>query len=317
MKDSKILVLGYGAVGQATATLLKEKGHIVTVAQRHKPHNLSAGINFNHCDILDLESTRACLQGFDQVVIAIGFEYNINVWQQQWPIAMHNIVNASSQLGIRVIFVDNLYMVGPQREALREEMPLTNHPGKPAVRANITRIWQDAVKQKNLRFTALRAPDFFGPSVLLSHLGEVVFGALAKGKTAQFFVPGHQAHDFAYVPDMARAVCHLLDASDEVFGQVWHMPCAPTTTTAELVKLGAQSLGVTPKMFNMPLWLLHIVGCFMPLAKEIWDMRFQWDRPYHVNADKFRQKSSFEATPFTQSIPATALSFKNTTSTVV
>lgn len=313
---SKILVLGYGAVGQATTQRLQEKGYVVTVAQRKRPNNLPSNVNFKQCDILTLSSVSQCLEGFDQLVIAIGFEYNSAVWQQQWPIAMSNIVAASSRQGIRVIFVDNLYMYGPQAEPIHEEMNLTNHPGKPAVRAEITRIWQDAVKQNGLRFTALRAPDFFGPGVLLSHLGEVVFGSLAKGGTAQFFVPTNQPHDFAFVPDMARAVCQMLEAGDEIFGQVWHMPCAPTTTIKKLVELGAKSLGVTPKMFNIPLWLLRIMGYFMPLAREIWEMRFQWDRPYHVKADKFRKKFLFEATSFDESIPTTALSFRYPTTVV-
>ena len=312
MTNSKILVLGYGAVGQATTQLLHEQGYSVSVAQRGQPTNLPAGVGFLACNILDLASVKKCLQGFDQLIIAIGLEYKIKIWQQQWPTAMQNIVTATTELGMRVIFVDNLYMYGPQTEALREEMALTDYCGKPSVRAEITRIWQRAVEQNGLRFTALRAPDFFGPGVLLSHLGEVVFGSLAKGGTAQFFVPNNQPHDFAYVPDMARAVYELIKADDNKFGQVWHMPCAPTATINELVKLGARSLGVAPKLISIPLWALRLIGYFMPLAREIWEMRFQWDRPYYVNADKFRKTFAFEVTPFEVSIPATAVSFRTT-----
>ena len=34
-------------------------------------------------------------------------------------------------------------------------------------------------------------------------------------------------HAFAYVPDIARAAVTLLDAPDDAFNQVWHVPCAP------------------------------------------------------------------------------------------
>jgi nucleoside-diphosphate-sugar epimerase len=309
MKNSKIVVLGYGAVGQATVKLLHEKGMQVTVAQRTAPKDLPEGVSFKHCDILSSESVDSCLQGFDQLVIAIGFEYKTQVWQKQWPIAMQNIIAASVKQGLRAVFVDNLYMYGPQENALHEEMQLSTHPGKPAVRATITRMWQEAVMTHGLKFTALRAPDFFGPKVLLSQLGEVVFGNLAKGGKAQFLVPLHQPHDFAYVPDIARAVDELLNAPNEDFGQVWHMPCAPTTNLQQLTEWGAQSLGVEPKVMVVPLWLLRLLGIFWPLAKEIWDMRFQWDRPYYVNADKFKQRFAFTPTPFSKSIPATARSF--------
>ena len=223
---------------------------------------------------------------------------------------MQNLVDASLKHGLRVVFVDNLYMYGPQVEALHEAMNLTDHPGKTAVRAEITRIWQGAVNHKGLRFSALRAPDFFGPNVLLSQFGEVVFGNLGRGSAAQFLVPIDHPHDFAYVPDIARAVYDLLEAPDSDFGQVWHMPCAPTLTARGLMELGAESLGAAPKVFSFPLWLLRILGLFLPLAKELWEMRFQWNRPYFVNADKFKKRFAFEATPFSESIPATAKSFR-------
>jgi nucleoside-diphosphate-sugar epimerase len=167
------------------------------------------------------------------------------------------------------------------------------------------------VRKKGLRFTALRAPDFFGPKVLLSQFGEVVFGNLAKGRTAQFLVPIDQAHDFAYVPDIAKAVALLLQAPDADFGQVWHMPSAPTATVRQLLEIGASSLGATPKVFSFPLWALRFLGLFLPIAKELWAMRFQWDRPYRVNADKFTKRFAFTPTPFSESMAATANSFAN------
>jgi nucleoside-diphosphate-sugar epimerase len=307
---SSIIVLGYGAVGQATVKLLLEKGLSVTVAQRSTPKDLPTGVHFKRCDVLRADSVQGCLEGFSQLVIAIGFEYKSEVWRDKWPIAMRNLVDASLMHKLRVVFVDNLYMYGPQVEALHEGIGLTDHPGKPTVRAEITRIWESAVKENGLKFTALRAPDFFGPNVLLSQLGEVVFGNLSKSGTAQFLVPIDEPHDFAYVPDIARAVHTLLEAPDSDYGQVWHMPCAPTMTSRGLVELGAKSLGVTPKVFSFPLWFLRILGFFVPLAKELWDMRFQWNRPYFVNADKFKKRFAYEATPFSESIPETARSFK-------
>jgi nucleoside-diphosphate-sugar epimerase len=307
--DSNVLVLGYGAVGQATVAHLLDKGYAVCVAQRKQPANLPAGVHFKACDVLNAASMKDCLEGFEQLVVAIGFEYTTQTWQHHWPIAMRHLVDVSCVLGMRVVFVDNLYMYGPQTVPLTEDMSLTSHPGKPAVRAEITRIWEDAVRKKGLRFTALRAPDFFGPKVLLSQFGDVVFGNLAKGRTAQFLVPIDQAHDFAYVPDIAKAVALLLQAPDADFGQVWHMPSAPTATVRQLLEIGASSLGATPKVFSFPLWALRFLGLFLPIAKELWAMRFQWDRPYRVNADKFTKRFAFTPTPFSESMAATANSF--------
>src|ERR1700730_11032103 len=71
-------------------------------------------------------------------------------------------------------------MYGPQQEPLREDMPLADYGIKPAVSAAITRQWQTAHRAGRVKVAALRAPDFYGPEVSLSHIGDVGFGALAK-----------------------------------------------------------------------------------------------------------------------------------------
>jgi hypothetical protein len=48
-----------------------------------------------------------------------------------------------------------------------------------------------------VKIAALRAPDFYGPGVANSHLGELGFGALAKGKAASLILPPDTPHDFA------------------------------------------------------------------------------------------------------------------------
>ena len=92
------------------------------------------------------------------------------------------------------------------------------------------------------RVAALRAPDFYGPGVGQSSLGDTGFGALAKGKAATVIGSPDRPHDFAYVPDFARAVATLVDAPNDAFGQAWHVPCAPIRTPREIFALGAARL---------------------------------------------------------------------------
>jgi nucleoside-diphosphate-sugar epimerase len=51
-------------------------------------------------------------------------------------------------------------------------------------------------------------------------------------------------HDYAYVPDIARAATALLAAPDAAFGLAWHMPCAPTRTTRDILQIAADALDV-------------------------------------------------------------------------
>ena len=60
------------------------------------------------------------------------------------------------------------------------------------------------------RVAALRAPDFYGPGVGQSYLGDTSIGKLARGKPAVFIGSPDVLHDYAYVPDIARAATTLL-----------------------------------------------------------------------------------------------------------
>jgi nucleoside-diphosphate-sugar epimerase len=304
---AEILVIGYGPVGRATVARLLAEGRHVRIAQRVRPDDLPQAVPFTAVDVRDAASVAAAMAGADQAVIAIGFVYDGKVWTRDWPRAMRNLLAAAETHGTRLVFVDNLYMYGPQTEPLREDMPLTAYGQKPSARAEVTRLWQAATGR--VRIAALRAPDFYGPGVTQSHLGALAFGALARGKAAQLVVPDDTPHEVAYVPDIARAVVELLDAPDTDYGQAWHMPSAPTTTLREIIGLGAAAIGTSPRFTSLPFAVQPLVGLFVPMLREMHEMRFQWDRPYVVDAQRFTARFGFVPTPFAVGAAATARSF--------
>lgn len=309
---NEILVLGHGAVGRAVVAELAGKGAPVRVAQRRRPADLPAGVGFAPCDVLDPAAVMAAFAGAAQVVVAIGFPYDGKVWTRDWPAAMRNILAAAEASDARLVFVDNLYMYGPQTAPLVETMPLSDHGRKPAARAAVTRLWQAAAAAGRVRIAALRAPDFYGPGVTLSHFGDLAFGALGRGKPAQLIVPADTAHDFAYVPDIARAVALLLAAPDADFGQAWHMPSAPIETPRSIIALGAAAIGAAPRISQLPPLLMPALGLFMPMLREMREMRFQWDRPYAVDAARFTRRFGLQPTPFAVGAATTARSFLRT-----
>jgi nucleoside-diphosphate-sugar epimerase len=304
------VVLGFGAVGRETVRALLAQGRQVCVAQRNRAADMPSQAEFRTCDVLDGASVHDAIEGASQVVLAVGFPYDSRVWRTVWPKTMTNVIEACSQTGARIVFIDNLYMLGPQREPRREDMPLTDRGMKPAILSKVTRIWMEAAKNGRVRIASLRCTDFYGPNVPVSHLGTSGFGALARSKAAMLLAPPDTPHDFAYVPDIARAAIALLDAPDDAFGQVWNMPCAPTRTPREILRLGAEALGVKLRIRSIPLWLLPLLGLAVPFLREVADVGFTWDRPYVVDGRKFTQRFGFDVTPYEVGAPAAALSFR-------
>lgn len=307
--SEQIVVFGFGPVGKAVTEQAIRSGRSVRVAQRSRPADLTSGASFQRCDVLDADQVLAAAQGASQIVIAIGMAYVGDVWKVSWPKAMHNLVAAGEATGARIVFVDNLYMYGPQTTPLREDMPLTSYGAKPAARSEATRIWQAASDAGRIRFAALRAPDFYGPHVGQSQLGDVALGAMGRGKQAMLILPPDVPHDFAYVPDLGRAVVTLLDAPDDVYGQVWHSPSAPTTTPRKMLEIAAATLNRKLSLMSIPLDLVPVMGLAMPLMREISEMRFQMRTPYRVDWTKFANRFWSDATPFEVGIPETVRSF--------
>lgn len=305
----RIAVFGYGPVGRATVERLTQSGHSIVAIQRTAPTKLPAGAEFRSCDLLDARQAIAAAADAEQIVAAVGLPYKGTIWRRQWPRVMTNLVAASEASAARMIFVDNLYMYGPQQKPLREDMPLTQFGVKPSARAEVTQIWMNACETGRTKIAALRAPDFYGPNVGLSMLGDTSIGALARGKAASLIVPPDMPHDYAYVPDIARAVETLLDAPDDAFGQAWHVPCAPIRTTRELLALAASALNRKLKVNVLPAPIVGLLGIFVPFLREFPEMRFQWDRPYHVDWSKFAGRFWSDPIPFEVGIPLAARSF--------
>lgn len=301
------VVFGNGAIGHLVTHLLLARGDQVRIAQRSRPASLPPGAEYIPCDILDPAAVHRAVEGAAQVLLAVGFPYDSRVWRTAWPKTMTNVVEACAATGARIVFIDNLYQLGPQTGPRREDTPLNPTGEKPAILAEVTRIWLAA--RDRVRLAALRCPDFYGPGVLNSHLGATAFGELVKGKRAQMVAPPDTPHDFAYAPDIARAAVTLLDAPDDAFGQVWNVPCAPTRTPREILKLGTDALGIPLRMTVIPLWLLPVLGPFLRFAKEVADVRFTWDRPYLVDSTKFQSRFWSDTTPFETGTPATARAF--------
>jgi len=310
--DGRVVIFGYGPTGRATAERLLAEGREVVVAQRRKPATLPRGAAFVACDVLDRDAVVAAARQGGQFVVAVGFAYDGRLWLRDWPRAMGNFVAACEATGARMAFIDNLYMFGPQTAPLVETTPLCDAGQKPAARSAATRIWMEACANGHARVAALRAPDFYGPGVGLGYLGDPTIGRMAQGKRAIVLGSPDRPHDYAYVPDIARAVASLLAAPDSAYGQAWHVPCAKTRTTRDILRIAAEALGAAPvRLFAMPEFAIAALGAAgVGFLRERREMRFTFDRPYRVDASKFASAFWSDATPFEEGAARTAESFR-------
>ena len=72
----------------------------------------------------------------------------------------------------------------------------------------------------------------------------------------------------------------------------------------------ADALQVKLRISAMPAWMLGPSAMFSPFLRELKEMRFQWDRPYQVDASRFKAAFWSDVTPFETGVPETALAFR-------
>lgn len=298
-------VVGYGAVGRATASLLLSRGEAVRIVQRREPGALVAGCMYHAADVEDSDSTMRACANMNNVVCCLGVPYDSALWQRVWHSAMANLLSACAASGSRFVFADSLYMYGPQTQRLTEKTPLTDYGRKPRIRAEITRMWRAAHEAGRVRAVAVRASDFYGPDVPTSVISAFGVARLLAGKAALVPYSPDFPHDFTYVPDFARALVTLMDAPDDAYGQAWHVPNAPTRTLREVLKLAAARIQVPARIQVLPRAFAILLGLFRRDLRELTEMRFQWDRPYLVDTSKFAERFWHNATPFEDGLDAT------------
>ena len=306
MGDELNIVLGAGPVGRALTKRLTDDGRAVRMVTRSGRASVDPGVEVIAVDISDPEAAARACAGAAVVYGCVGLDYA--GWPEKWPPMMAGMIAGAESAGASFVFMDNCYMYGPVDEPMREDMPLTTYGRKPATRARITRMWQEAHAAGRVPIASVRASDFYGPGVGNSALGDRSLGRIAAGKSAQILGDPDQPHSVTYVPDIARALMTVADAPDS-FGEAWNVPNAPDRTIRELLGLFATQVGQPLNVQIMPKVLMTALGLFDVNVRELKEMLYQWERPFIVDSSKFAEHFWDDATSFDNGMAATATSF--------
>jgi nucleoside-diphosphate-sugar epimerase len=306
MTNGRAVVLGAGPVGTSLVDRLVATDVETRVVTRSGRAAVPDGVEVVAADISNSdESIRAC-EGADIVYGCVGLSYR--GWPEKWPGMMAGMLDGAAAAQAKFVFMDNCYMYGPVSVPMTEDLPLTDYGSKPATRAKITRMWQDAHNAGRVRAASVRASDFYGPGVSNAVLGDLSIGRLANGKSAQIVGDPDQPHSFAYVPDIARALVSVGEA-DDAMGQAWNVPNAPDKTLRQVLQMFADEFGQPLKIQAMPKPLMTVLGLFNADIRELKEMLYQWESPFHVDASKFAGRFWSDATPFEHGVAETAPSY--------
>lgn len=61
-------------------------------------------------------------------------------------------------------------------------------------------------------------------------------------------------------------------------------------------------MNVENKVSVLPMWLLKILGLFMPFMREMPEMMYQYDRDYFFDSTKFNKRFQFSTTSYREGV---------------
>lgn len=262
-------------------------------------------------DLLNSQQVLSAVEGSEVVYLTAGLQYKINVWQKQWPLIMQNVIDACKTHKAKLVFFDNVYSYGLVNGWMKEDTRINPNSKKGEVRAQIAQMIMSEVEKGKLDAIIARAADFYGPNTPLSFATVTVFQNFKKGKKAQWFIDANKKHSMTYTPDAGVATA-LLGNTNSAFNQIWHLPTDKNALTGkEFIELAAAEFGVKPNYTVLKMWMIKMVGFFIPVVKESIEMLYQNEHDYLFDSTKFEKAFNFTPKSYQDGIAETVRSMKS------
>jgi nucleoside-diphosphate-sugar epimerase len=294
-----------GTIGSLLAKELLNYTDKVRLVSRN-PRKVNASDELFPADLSEPGVADKAVEGAEVVYLVVGLDYNLKVWQEKWPKLMRATIDACIKHNARLVFFDNVYMYDINEIGHMTETSAVNPPSmKGAVRKQIAGMLLDEVRRGKLMAMIARSADFYGPDNEKSFVTEMVYKNLKKGKRANWFINADNKHTFTFTPDAAKATA-LLGNTPDAYNQVWHLPTDSNSLTGrEFVALFAKEMKTSDKVTSMPVWLIRILGLFIPVLSEMPEMMYQYKRDYFFDSSKFNKRFNFRITPYAEGVKRT------------
>ncbi len=301
------VIFGTGPLGNAVMEALVEKGKPVRMVNRSGKESFAQGVQVAAGDGSDSASARELCKDASVVYHCANPPYNR--WPELFPPLQAGIIEGAASAGAKLVSAENTYMYGEVSEPQTEDLPYAATTRKGRVRAEMAKALMDAHESGKIRAAIGRGSDFYGPHVLQSAVGERVFYPALEGKKANVLGILDVPHTYTYIKDFGKALVKLGE-HDEALGEVWHVPNAESLTTREFLSIVFEEAGHTPNMATLPKMLMRILMLFNWQLREMWEMMYEFEKPFIIDSSKYVGAFGDESTPLREAVRETVEWFR-------
>ena len=305
----KHLILGAGPLGTSLAeTLLDDDPDVQLLSVMGNSAYDMPGTRPLAIDGADVDQVREACRGVDVVYVCLNAHYVD--WYRLLPPRLEAAIEAAASVGARLIYHDNVYVYGDVAQPLTEATPYRAKTRKGRLRADMAKTLLDANDSGKVQAVIGRSADMYGPGALNSSfdstLGERHFYPLLAGKTVSIVGNVDQPHTYAFVDDVAQGL-KTLAADDNGFGQVWHLPAAPTLSHRELMRIAFEEAGHKPRVRGSKIsgHVFRMLGLFLKDLNEVAELLYLFEKPLVVSHQKFEQAYGAHPTPHDEALRKT------------
>ena len=266
-----------------------------------RPRLLPEDVELVSADVSDSSTAREAARGASVLYQALNPPYHR--WHELFPSLQASALAAAQAENARYVSIENLYMYDASRP-ITEDSAVAPRSKKGILRQKMAEEVMALHARGDVRVTALRASDYYGPGVTGSALGELAFGRLAAGKKPQVLGSARLPHSFAYIENVGDAAA-VLGTSDVVLGRTWIAPHAPARSQGEMLEAAARVLGTQTRPSVISPLMVRLAGLFSPVVRASGEMLYQFTAPFVVDSKRIERELNLYPTPIETGIERT------------
>jgi nucleoside-diphosphate-sugar epimerase len=308
------LVLGAtGGIGGEVARRLVAAGWRVRALKRGVAAlpQQAGGIEWVRGDAMNRDQVLRAAQGCSVIVHAVN-PPGYRRWGELVLPMVDNTIAAAEAVGARIVLPGTVYNYGPDAfPLLSEDSPQQPLTRKGAIRVEMERRLREAAARGRARVLVVRAGDFFGPQAGNSWFSQ---GLVKPGKpVSAVFNPSAPGvgHQWAYLPDVAQTMVALLQREPSLepfaaFHMAGHWDHDGQRMASAVARVVERRTGRRPSVQRFPWWVLPLAAPFVPVMRELKEMRYLWREPVQLdNARLLALLGQEPHTPLEQAVEAT------------
>jgi nucleoside-diphosphate-sugar epimerase len=286
MTETALVAGAAGGVGGETVRALNARGWRVRAFNRARSGVDGDGVEWVRGDALDATAVAKAAEGASVIVHAVnppGYRH----WGRLVVPMLESTLQAARANQATIVLPGTVYNYGPDALPILTE----ESPQRPLTRKGKLRVEMEArleaFAREGGRAIILRCGDFFGPRAGNSWFSQVVAPGRRATRVARL-APPNLGHQWAYLPDVAETLARLIDrrAALPAFA-AYQFKGHWDATGEEMIDAIKRATGRPDlKVRPFPWTLLACLSPFVPLFREVGEMRYLWRTAVYMDNEK-------------------------------